>query len=78
MEKNQHNLQKIFQDSDSLSEQEIQNYLQNNVSAKERFRVENTLLDSPLDAEAVKDFRKTATILVKKKRMEIFNLSLKM
>ncbi|MFT4759677.1 MAG: hypothetical protein ACI9XO_000156 [Paraglaciecola sp.] len=57
MKKNNYNLQKIFQNSDSLSEQEIKNYLQNNASDEERFRVENTLIDSPLDADAVEGFQ---------------------
>lgn len=59
MKKNQHNLQKIFQNSESLSEQEIKNYLQNNVGEEERFRIENTLLDSPLDADAVEGFQES-------------------
>lgn len=59
MEKNQYNLQKIFQSSDPLSEAEIKNYLQNKASDEERFRVENTLLDSPLDADAVEGFEAT-------------------
>ena len=59
MEKNQHNLQKIFQSSTPLLEDEIKNYLQNNVSNEERFRIENTLLDSPLDAEAMEGFQST-------------------
>lgn len=57
MENNQHNIQKIFQHSEPLSEGDIQSYLQNKVSAEERFRIENTLLDSPLDAEAVEGFQ---------------------
>lgn len=56
MKENQHNLQKIFQASQPLSEAEIKGYLHNTVSNDERFRIENTLLDSPLDAEAVEGF----------------------
>ena len=56
MKNNQHNLQKIFQASAPLSESEIKNYLHNNVSDEDRFRIENTLLDSPLDADAVDGF----------------------
>ena len=59
MKKNQYNLQKMFQSSEPLSETEIKNYLQNKVSDEERFRVENTLLDSPLDADAVEGFEAT-------------------
>lgn len=56
MKKNQYNLKKIFQPSEPLSEVEIKNYLQNTANDEERFHVENTLLDSPLDADAVEGF----------------------
>lgn len=56
MKDNQQNLQKIFQSSDPLSETEIKGYLQNTINSEERFRIENTLLDSPLDADAVEGF----------------------
>ena len=56
MKKHQH-LRDIFQSSGSLSEEDIQHYLADDLEQNERFRVENTLLDSPLDQEAVEGYQ---------------------
>jgi len=56
MKKNQYNLRKIFQNNESLSPNDIENYLQDSMTDDDRFRIENTLLDSPLDADAVEGF----------------------
>ena len=59
MKKHQHNLRKIFQPSKNLSEQDFQNYLEDNLSADERYEIENTLIDDPFAAEALEGFQDT-------------------
>ena len=56
MKKHQH-LRDIFQSSGSLSEEDIRRYLSDDLNPEQRFKIENTLLDSPLDQEAVEGFQ---------------------
>jgi tetratricopeptide (TPR) repeat protein len=50
-------MQQLFQEHKCLSEKDIQNYIKGQLSADERHRVENHLLDCPLCDDAVDGYR---------------------
>lgn len=50
----------IFQNSNPLRSEEIQNYLENKASQDERFRVENQMLDDPFTADAVEGLQNSS------------------